>query len=141
MGLISKEEAAPEHKFNVAPSASRTHNGRTYASKAEMLYAQQLEVDPDVLGFAEQPRVQLGADTAYRPDFVIIGKDPDRRGAQVAYFVDVKGVETPEFKKIKLLWAKYMRVPLHVIARKRGRFETVEVIARAMLRTQEAATQ
>ena len=39
-----------EPKFNVAPSASRTHNGRTYASKAEMLYAQQLEVDPTFWG-------------------------------------------------------------------------------------------
>ena len=27
------------------PSASHTHNGRTYAGKAEMLYAQQLEVN------------------------------------------------------------------------------------------------
>lgn len=126
LGLIPKEEAGLENKFSVAPSASRTHNGRVYASKAEMLYAQQLEVDPDVLGFAEQPRVQLGPDTVYRPDFVVVILPTV--GRTYAYFVDVKGVETSEFLKIKKLWAKYMKVPLHVVMRKRGRFETVEVI-------------
>lgn len=125
MGLI--EGAA--HKFNVAHASERKHNGRVYDSKAEMRYAMHLEDEQKygrILGFAEQPRVQLGPDTVYRPDFVVIfeGRLPHPESR----FVDVKGAETPEFTKIKKLWFKYMLVPLYVVRWKRGKFETSEVI-------------
>lgn len=110
------------HKFNVAPSESRKARGKVYASKAEMLYANHLLT----LGYTEiieQPKIRLGEDTEYRPDFLILNL-----GKGEAWYVDVKGVETNDFKRIKKLWVKYGRLPLHVVQKKRGKFVTTEVI-------------
>lgn len=111
------------HKYGVAEPIDRTYNGRVYASKAEMLYAVELEAMRNIgaiMAFAEQPRVQLGPDTTYRPDFVVITKDS-------AHFVDVKGKETREFLRIKKLWAKYVRAELRIIKKQGDTFVTVEV--------------
>lgn len=115
---------AAKNKYGVAPAPQRTHNDKVYASKSEMIYAKSLELlqtSGDIIGFAEQPQVQLGPDTRYKPDFVVI--EPGG-----AYFVDVKGMETPEFKKVKKLWAKYMNVALRVVKLKGDRFHTVEIV-------------
>ena len=107
------------NKFHVAPKAARTIGERTYASKAEMIYAQQLAADPTITEVVEQPRVKLGEDTFYRPDFLVI-RDGDN------HYVDVKGMETAEFKRNKKLWAKYGRLPLWIV--KGGK--VVEIIER-----------
>lgn len=121
LGLIEGKAG----KYRVSENADRAHNGRLYASKAEMRYALDLEElvrMRQIQGFAEQPRVQLGADTVYRPDFIVIDQ---HRGS---YFVDVKGAEPREFRRIKKLWAKYMRVELRVVKAKGPGFVTTETI-------------
>jgi len=97
------------NKFNVAPKQQRTIGTRTYASKAEMKYAAQLKIDPNVRICIEQPRVYLGEDTVYKPDFFVLTT------MGFAYFIDVKGVETADFKRNKLLWQKYGPLPLQIV--------------------------
>lgn len=90
-----------------------------------MLYASShlhpLREAGEIDEFFEQPQFQLGEDTRYRADFGVVA-------AGCVWAVDVKGVETREFKRIKRLWAKYARIPLHVVKRKGKRFVTVEII-------------
>lgn len=118
-----------KNKYNVAPPEARTWRDFTYASKAEMIYAQSLDLlqtNGDILGYCEHPRVMLGEDTRFKPDFLVI--EPRQ-----SYYVDVKGRETREWLKVKKLWAKYQNVPLHVIVFNyaKGTFETVEIIGGA----------
>lgn len=107
-----------KNKYHVAPKRQRTIGTRTYASKAEMKYAAQLKIDPDVRIFIEQPRVYLGEDTVYKPDFFVLRTNGD------AFYVDVKGVETTEFKRTKLLWEKYGKLELYIVTNGR----TVEIV-------------
>lgn len=119
-----------KHKYNVAPKAERQIGERTYASKAEKKYAELLAFDMehgDVLDVVEQPRVQLGEDTVYRPDFLVIVRQAPGIIA-APYYVDVKGAETREFKRIKKLWRKYGRLSLVIVKQRGERFEVVETI-------------
>ena len=103
------------HKYH----AKRTEfQGRSYASKAEAVHAMRLVLDTDVDWWLRQVGVDLGEDTRYRADFLVY-----EHGGYV-YAVDVKGMETPAFRKIKKLWAKYGPVDLHVV----HRGSTVEVV-------------
>lgn len=112
------------NKYNVAKREDRTWRGKCYDSKAEMLYAQLLADDPDVIEVVEQPRVWLGVpENAYRPDFLVIKEHGH------PFYVDVKGVETAAFKRNKKLWAKYGRLMLAVVKYGRdGRFTRAEII-------------
>ena len=108
------------NKYNVSPSESRTLHGKVYPSKAEMLYAKALYDNREsgvVIEYIEQPRCVLGEDTVYHPDFFVVPSpgviSPSDRG--LVYYVDVKGVATPSFNKVKKLWAKYARHCLHVV--------------------------
>ena len=107
-----------QHKYRAKPTI---YKGRKYASKAEAAYAARLDADPDVMWWLRQPAFDLGEDTRYRADFLVgeLGS-----GHLFVYAVDVKGVETDAFKRIKRLWQKYGVMPLHVV--KRG--ETIKVI-------------
>lgn len=110
------------HKYNVSPVDQRTARGRVYASKAEKEYADMLWLLRDSGDYdevVEQPCVQLGEDFKYRPDFLVIGE------AGIEY-VDVKGVETNDFKRTKKLWKKYGRLTLAVVKRKGKRFVVSE---------------
>ena len=110
------------NKYRVSPAAQRTWNGRTYDSKAEMKYAQLLDVlhrSGEVVEWIEQPKTWLGIpENIYRPDFLVIPHDA------MPYYVDVKGKETPAFKKNVRLWKKYGRLRLHVVKRKGDGWET-----------------
>ncbi len=114
------------HKYKVSPPSERRHNGKTYASKAEMLYAINLYFMVDhgvILDFIEQPRVWLGVpENKYVPDFLVIPRD------ERPYYVDVKGVETAAFRKNKKLWASYGALDLHIVKRKGNNFTVTEVI-------------
>ena len=88
------------NKFNVSEPERRTYKGRTYDSRAEMLYAQRLDLllmSGDIIDYVEQPRVHIAGDLRFKPDFFVI--EPT-----TAYFVDVKGVITDGFKKICDAW-------------------------------------
>lgn len=112
------------NKFKVSPPNQRSYKGRTYDSKAEMLFAQRLDLlvsSGDVVDYCEQPKSHLAGELWYRPDFLVI--EPAK-----AYFVDVKGVETDGFKKVKAAWQGRRGLDLHVIKRKRENFETIEIV-------------
>lgn len=104
------------NKYGVAPKEQRIYKGQLYASKAEMEYAQRLDLDPDVKWWLRQVPVQLGEDTVTRVDFLV----HEFNGASQSwrtYAVDVKGMETRDFKRIKKLWAKYAPFPLRIVKR------------------------
>ncbi len=61
------------NKYHVAAKEDRTLNGRTYASKKEMLYAQELELRVkagDIDFWLEQIPFRLPGGTTYRLDFM-----------------------------------------------------------------------
>lgn len=99
-------------KYNVSPPEQRTWRGRTYASKIECQYAQHLRLDASIQEVIDQPKVRLGDDFEYRPDFLVI----PRFGTP--YYIDVKGAETADFRRIRKLWEKHGRLPLHILKRK-----------------------
>ena len=118
------KKPARRSKYNVSKPAARTFDGKVYASKAEMLYAKMLAEellagDGHILDVIEQPRVSLGCrENVYVPDFLIVpisGRP---------YFVDVKGMETPAFKKNVNLWRRYGRLPLHIVTRAGSKWNT-----------------
>lgn len=116
------------NKYRVSAPDRRTFDGKTYASRAEMLYAQELDMRlraGDLIEVVEQPRLSLGVrENVYVPDFLIVPAERDR-----PYYVDVKGVETPAFKRNKKLWARYGRLDLHIVKYKGSKFTTTEVVA------------
>ena len=112
------------NKYNVAPKHRRSYKGRTYDSRAEMLYAEHLDrlvLAGDVVDYCDQPKVHLAGDLWYRPDFFVV--EPDD-----AYFVDVKGVITDGFRKVCLAWKARPGLPLRVIKQKGKGFVTTELI-------------
>lgn len=116
------------NKYNVAPASERVFQGRTYASKAERLYAEILWgrlKQRTIQLLIEQPTLWLGVpENVYRPDFFVMVNGQ-------CQFIDVKGVETPAFRKVKKLWASYGQCPLHIIKRKGSKFHLIEVIGGA----------
>ena len=97
-----------KQKYNAKPTE---YKGRKYDSKAEALFAVRLDELKDkgiVHLWLRQTPFDLGEDTRYRADFFVI----ETNGT--FYAVDVKGMETPSFKKIKKLWKKYGEMPLRV---------------------------
>ena len=112
------------NKYKVAPKDERSYKGRTYDSKAEMLYAQQLDLlvqSGDVIDYCDQPRVHLAGDFWYKPDFLVI--EPND-----AYYVDVKGVITDGFRKVMAAWPARTGLSLRVIKRKGENFITTQTI-------------
>lgn len=113
------------NKYNVAPASEREFQGRVYASKAEREYAQILwnrREAGTIQLLVEQPSLWLGVpENVYRPDFLVVENGNP-------YFVDVKGVETPAFRKVMKLWANYGQCPLHIVKKKGAKFVTDAVI-------------
>lgn len=110
------------NKYGVADKADRTHNGVVYHSKAEMLYARELELLPYVRSVVRQVPVQLGEDFKTIVDFEV--EYTDGR----AEYVEVKGHETAGFKQVLRLWPKYGPGVLRVVRRGRRGFETYRVV-------------
>ena len=94
----------------------KIYNGRRYQSTAEAAYAAQLDMRlliGDVLDWIPQPAVSLGpARISYHPDFLVVEHGE-------AYYVDVKGMETPRFEVIKDLWRVHGRLPLLIVYKDR----------------------
>ncbi len=115
------------NKYHVSSPADRTWFYRTYASKAEMIRARELELlrqQGVVRVVREQPVFKLGEDFTYRPDFVV----QDAAPLNVEWAEDVKGHETIRFKVVRRLWAKYGPMPLRILKRT-GSTWRVETIA------------
>lgn len=115
--------------------ATRTeYDGVTYDSKAEAKRAQELDrlqAAGEIDWYIRQPRFTLGVpENVYRADFLVVKEfhsqivtyegDPPRQTfslaiSQTVYVEDVKGYETPKFKRDKKLWKRYGPCPLHII--------------------------
>ena len=101
------------HKYRAKP---KTINGIRYASTAEADRAAELELNVRaglIRSFRRQPEYHLGCpENVYVADFEVTGK------LGSLFTEDVKGVETPKFRRDKKLWAKYGPHPLLVMKRK-----------------------
>lgn len=111
-------------KYGVSHKADRIFDGKVYASKHEKERAEEWAIllrNRLVLDVIEQPRLWLGVrENVYVPDFLVIpirtDKDP--------WYEDVKGMETAAFKKNVKLWARYGRLPLHILTREGSSWKT-----------------
>jgi hypothetical protein len=87
------------NKYNAKKAQGYT-SGKMYDSKAERDRAEYLkksELEGEISGFAEHPKIQLTKYQTYKPDFVYT-----ENGRLV--FEDVKGAETERFKINVKLW-------------------------------------
>ena len=120
-------------RITVKPREQRTYNGVLYASKAESIRAQELDLlirSGDVKFWIGQPLFRLGcAENTYRPDFLIIPNE-DYGAANCPWVEDVKGFETQSFKRHKRLWKAYGPCELRVLKRK-GSGWTTEIVSPA----------
>lgn len=109
------------NKYKVSPPDQRTWRGRCYASKAEMEYAVLLASTRTWT--REQPVVLLGpSQIRYVPDFAVYGDTED------PIYIDIKGMETPEFKLKKKLWAAHGPGNLHIVKKSGKKFKTTEIV-------------
>ena len=131
-------------RITVKPREQRTYNGVLYASKAEAIRAQELDLlirSGDVVFWIGQPLFRLGCEeNTYRLDFLVVGfaggiadgiADQDEPYAFSCPWVeDVKGFETQSFKRHKRLWKAYGPCELRVLKRK-GSGWTTEIVSPA----------
>lgn len=107
------------HKFHARPS----HDGvRYWASRAEKDYYGELllrEKAGEVSAIDCQPVVELVAGIRYRPDFVFNETYRGESGLRCmrTVYVDVKGVETREFRLKCKLWKQFGPGPLRIVKR------------------------
>ena len=117
--------AKKPNKFGAKP---QTYNDRWYASKAEMLRAEELDLlvhAGDVEWWIPQPIFLLpDGINKYTADFLVfyLGIPDSDWGA--CWVEEVKGRETTAFRKNVKLWEKHGPMPLHILKRKGGRWET-----------------
>ena len=106
------------NKYNANPTVYR---GWRFDSKAEAEYAKILDALKGrlhVLWWLRQVPIDLNEDDRYRVDFLVCYDD----GTLEA--VEVKGMETDRFRRIRRLWLKYGPFPLKIV--KKGR--TTEIL-------------
>jgi len=130
LGPKSGRGSMTQYRANKYRARATMYNSVRYASKAEAAYAAELDLllkAGQVVDWIAQPTVRLGVpENVYRPDFLVIWKEGESADRTLcsAVYVDIKGVETPKFRRDKKLWQAYGRLPLHII---RGG-KTVEII-------------
>lgn len=122
LGLLSVGPKARRRRHKYRAQA-KEYNGVRYDSKAEAARARaldQLLAVGEILDWIRQPTVRLGVpENVYRPDFLVIPT-----AGEVAWYEDVKGMETSKFKRDKVLWRRYGRLELRIFRGGR-RVETV----------------
>lgn len=115
------------HKYGVAPKPERTYEGIAYHSKAEAIRAFELDLllrGGVIAKWIRQVRIELGEDFHTVVDFEV---DYIVDGAVVTGFEEIKGFETPDFKRIRKLWKKYGPAKL-IILKRSGRGWKKEII-------------
>ena len=101
------------NKFNAQPTVYR---GWRFDSKMEAEYAKDLDKllgAKMILWWLRQVPIDLTEDDRYRVDFIVCHSD----GELVA--VEIKGMETEAFRRIRRLWLKYGPMPLKVVKKNR----------------------
>lgn len=99
-----------KHKYGIAPPDERIYDDVLYDSKLEVKRAIELDLllrSGAITGWQRQVRFELGPDFATVVDFVVTN-------AKTTWVEEVKGFETPDFKRIKKLWRRYGPIPLLV---------------------------
>lgn len=94
MGVTAK----PQSKYKVSSKDTRTDDGITFHSKAEMHYYRRLKAQKAqgiVTMFLRQVRIDLPGNTKYVLDFLVFYAD------QRIEWVDVKGARTAAYIKAK----------------------------------------
>ena len=115
LARASSETIQKAHKYH---AKATTYNGVRYDSKAEAEYAAMLDLllaAKEIRSYERQVKVPLGDDDSLRVDFVVTEWHD-------VYAVDVKGVETADFKRKAKLWKKYGTMDLLVMKRKGGKW-------------------
>lgn len=107
-----------EHRDRKRPKYNniRTeYGGRTYASIAEAQRARKLDElleTSEIRHWEPQPKFHLGCpENVYIADFVVWHHDG------TTHVEDVKGAESPKFRRDKRLWSRYGPCNLHIIKR------------------------
>ena len=119
--------------IRVSPKEKRTYNDVVYDSIAEMKRSCVLDMmvaAADIQAWFRQVPFQLGPDTVWRADFVVIDlPQHDEDGPIHIHIEDVKQFETPASRRIKKLWKKYGPYDLHIIGLRSG-----DIVIRAAVR-------
>ena len=117
----------PQRKPNKYRARKTEYKGVLYDSKAEADYAAELDAlkfKGEVAWWLRQVKIPLGLDFSTRVDFLVAIKNHSMDSTVLhVYAVEVKGVETREFAKIRKLWTKYSPFDLHI--NKRGNTEVL----------------
>ena len=121
---LKKTPPPRKNKYNAKKHA---FNGRLFGSKAEAYRAMALQIElvsGNVISYVCQPpALMLGTPhNKYRPDFLVIPKDG------TPWYEDVKGRETPKFKKDRKLWKDYGLLDLHIITGSWNNLRRSEII-------------
>jgi len=101
------------NKFNAKPTVYR---GWRFDSKMEAEYAKDLDRlvgAKMILWWLRQVPIDLTEDDRYRVDFMVCHAD----GLLEA--IEIKGMETEAFRRIRRLWLKYGPMPLKVVKKNR----------------------
>jgi len=127
--MIVKRRRTFNRPIRTSPPEKRTYRDVVYASIAEMKRAQTLDVlvkSGGIFKWFRQVPFQLGPDTSWKSDFVVINCLYRRNAGDVAmslWVEDVKEFETPASRRIVRLWKKYGPYTLHIIGLRSGNIE------------------
>jgi hypothetical protein len=116
-----------KHKYGVAPKDERTFDGTVYHSKAEAFRATELDLllcGKIIAGWDRQVEIPLGEDFHTVVDFMV---SYIVDGRIVIGYEEIKGYETPDFKRVRKLWKKYGPADL-LIMKRSGKGWKVETI-------------
>ncbi len=110
----TRHREPPKSKYR---NKKREYKGILYDSIAEADYAAELDAlqfSGDIAWWLRQVWVQLGPDFGTRVDFLVALRCSDHIGLRISAH-EVKGMETPQFRKVRKLWPKYAPMPMHVL--------------------------
>ncbi len=111
----NRQPSEPARKQSKYRNMITTYNGVKYASKAEAVRAERLDWLKSaglIKEWRRQPKYALGVpENIYIADFEVIGHNGEK------WSEDVKGVDTPKFRRDRKLWARYGPHPLRVLRR------------------------
>ena len=117
-GVVARKPPAGRSKYR---NIRTEYAGRMYDSKAEASRAMLLDAgvrSGEILWWLPQVKFTLGVpENVYRADFLVVA-------LAGVHAEDVKGVETPKFRKDRRLWMAYGPCPLWII--KAGKVEVIE---------------
>ena len=120
---VTAEEIFRKQRQNKYRAKRTEYGGVMYDSKAEAEYAERLDRQQFVgviCWWLRQVTIPLGPDFSTRVDFLVADFNGLNR---TVYAVEIKGVETREFKRVRKLWPKYGPFPLRIV--KKGNVELI----------------